>query len=297
MPPSWPRPWIDSAARPEPAGDRRRQPAMSSRKKSLAAIALFVTLAGCVGGANSPNPRPRADPPPSAADVVEATGSWQMSSGTVDGVGFRIVPDAPITMTVKGSDVGGRSACNHYGAEFVVEDGEVRLRMSSMTMMACPEPAMSAETAFVGAIGRVTGATRDGDRLTLTGPGVELVFDRLAPVPVAALVGTDWVLESLISGDAVSSVAGDPATLRLEADGTFNGSTGCRTFKGRWIEADGGITPTDLAMDGECPADLASQDGHVVSVLEGFRVAIDGDVLTLTGGAGQGLGYRVVRSN
>lgn len=220
-----------------------------------------------------------------------------MSSGTVDGVGFRIVPDAPITLTVKGSDVGGRSACNHYGAEFVVEGGRVRLRMTSMTMMACPEPAMSAEEAFVAAVERVTGATRDGDRLTLTGPGVELTFDRLAPVPVAALVETDWVLESLISGDAVASVAGDPATLRLEADGTFNGSTGCRTFKGRWIEADGGITPTDLAMDGECPPELAAQDGHVVGVLEGFRASIDGDVLTLTGDGGDGLSYRAVRPN
>ena len=254
-------------------------------------VGLLLILTGCASGG-----APSASPPPTAG-VVDATGSWLMSSGSVDGVGFRIVPDAPITMTVKGSDVGGRSACNHYGAEFVVEDGGVRLRMSSMTMMACPEPAMSAEAAFVGAIERVTGATRDSDRLTLTGPGVELVFDRLAPVPVQAFVGTDWVLESLISGDAVSSVAGDAATLRLEPDGTFTGSTGCRTFKGRWIEADGGITPTDLAMDGECPPDLAKQDGHVVGVLEGFRVAIDSDVATLTGDVGQGLSYRAVRPN
>jgi heat shock protein HslJ len=296
MPPSWPRPWIGSAASSEPASYEVRQPTMTSRTRILAAIALFAALAaGCNSGA--PNPPTSASPQPPTAGVVDATGSWQMSSGTVDGVGFRIVPDAPITMTVEGSDVGGRSACNHYGAEFVVEDGEVRLRMSSMTMMACPEPAMSAEAAFVGAIERVTGATRDGDRLTLTGPGVELVFDRMPPVPRQALVETDWVLESLISGDAVSSVAGDPATLRFEADGTFTGSTGCRTFKGRWIEADGGITPTDLAMDGECPPDLARQDGHVVGVLDGFRVSIDGDVATLTGGAGQGLSYRAVRPN
>ena len=129
------------------------------------------------------------------------------------------------------------------------------------------------------------------------GPGVELTFDRLPPVPVAALIGTDWALESLISGDAVSSVAGEPATLRLEADGTFNGSTGCRTFKGRWVEANGGITPTDLGMEGECPPELAEQDRHVVGVLEGFRVSIDGDALTLTGERGEGLSYRAVPPN
>jgi hypothetical protein len=47
----------------------------------------------------------------------------------------------------------------------------------------------------------------------------------------------------------------------------------------------------------ECPAELAQQDGHVVTVLERFRASIDGDVATLTGDAGQGLSYRAVRPN
>ena len=288
MRPSWRPPSIGSRASSEPGPTASLQPTMLIR--TLALVGLFAALTGCSSAGASKEP-------PGADGVVDASGAWQMSSGVVDGVGFRIIPDAPITMTVKGSEVGGRSACNHYGAAMVVEDGGLRLRVTSMTQMACPEPAMSTETAFVAAVERVTGATRDGDRLTLAGPGVELTFDRLPPVPFAALIGTDWALESLISGDAVSSVAGEPATLRLEADGTFNGSTGCRTFKGRWVEANGGITPTDLAMDGECPPELASQDGHVVGVLEGFRVSIDGDVLTLTGDGGEGLTYRAVRPN
>ncbi len=256
--------------------------------RALAMVGLLVVLTGC-SSSGAPSQ------PPDAGAVVDAAGAWQMTGGVIDGVGFAIVPDAPITLSVKGSEVGGRSACNRYGAEMVVENGQLRMRVTSMTEMACHEPAMAAEAAFTGALGRVTGAARDGDRLVLTGPGVELTFDRLPPVPVAGLVGTDWVLESLMSGDAVSSVAGDPATLRLDADGTFHGSTGCRTFKGRWIEAVGGITPTDLAMDGECPPELAAQDGQIVGVLEGFRVAIDGDVLTLTADGGDGLSYRAVR--
>lgn len=258
-------------------------------RRSVALVALLIALIGCASdGATSP---------PSAGDVIDAAGSWQMSSGLVDGAGFPIIPEAPITMTVSRDGIQGRAACNHYGGQIVVEDGRPRFRLTSMTAMACAEPIMAAEAAFVAALPRVVDAVRDGDRLTLTGPGVELTFDRLPPVPVAALVGTDWVLESLISGGAVSSVAGAPATLRLEADGTFNGSTGCRTFKGRWVEANGGITPTDLGMDGECPPELADQDGHVVSVLEGFRVSIDGDVATLTGDGGEGLSYRAVRPN
>jgi heat shock protein HslJ len=129
--------------------------------------------------------------------------------------------------------------------------------------------------------------------MTLAGEGVELVFERLAPPPTAAIVGTAWVLDSLISGDAVSSVAGEPATLRLDADGTFVGSTGCRGFGGRWIEANGEILFADFTMDLRgCPPELTGQDDHVVSVLgDGFRAAVDGQRLTLTSTGAEGLGY------
>ena len=253
----------------------------------LLGVALTLVLGACATSASSPD----------GAGPVDVTGDWQVTSGTIDGVVLAVADDAPITLTVKGTEITGRSACNTYGGGIEFEEGRPRFALTYMTQMACAEPVMAVEAAFTAALPRVVDAARDGDRLTLTGPGVELTFDRLPPVPVAALIGTDWALESLISGDAVSSVAGEPATLRLEADGTFNGSTGCRTFKGRWVEANGGITPTDLGMEGECPPELTEQDRHVVGVLEGFRVSIDGDALTLTGKRGEGLSYRAVLPN
>lgn len=252
----------------------------------IASVALTVVLCAC----------DTSSPGPNGPGPVDVSGDWQMTSGTMDGGQIPVPEDAQITLTVEGAQIGGRAACNHYGGEIVVQDGRLRFSVTSMTAMACAEPVMAAEAAFNAALPRVVAAARDGDRMTLTGPDVELVFDRLPPVPLAQLVGTDWVLDSIVAGDVVSSVGGDPATLRLEAGGTFKGSTGCRTFSGRWIEATGGITPTDLAMDQtDCPPDLASQDGHVVGVLEGFRVAIDGQTLTLTGDSGNGLIYRASR--
>lgn len=248
-----------------------------------ATIALALTIiGGCSASASDPG----------GAGPVDVTGDWQMSSGTIDGVAIGLVDDAPITLSVQGTQITGRAACNHYGGEIAFQEGRPRFALGSMTAMGCAEPIMAVEAAFSAALPRVIGAARAGDRLTLTGPGVELLFDRLAPVPLAQLVGTDWVLESMVAGDVASSVGGDPATLRLEPDGTFKGSTGCRTFSGRWIEANGGIRNTELAMDQtECPPDLAGQDSHVVSVLEGYRVTIDGQRLTLTAG-GNGLVYR-----
>ena len=253
------------------------------RLRLLASLGLTIVVGACATGA----------PAPSAAGPVDVSGDWQLASGTLDGGPFPMVDDAAVTLTVDGTQIGGRSACNHYGGEIVVKAGQPRFNVSSMTEMACDDPVMAAEAAFLTALPRVVGAARNGDRLTLTGPGVELVFDRLAPIPLAELVGTDWVLDSMVMGDVVSSVAGEPATLRVDAGGTFKGSTGCRTFTGRWIEANGGITPTDLGMEGpDCPPELAGQDGHVVGVLEGFRVSIDGQTLTLTGDRANGLIYR-----
>jgi hypothetical protein len=42
---------------------------------------------------------------------------------------------------------------------------------------------------------------------------VELVFVRRPPIPVAEIVETDWVLESVIDGDVVAVAIGEPAPL------------------------------------------------------------------------------------
>ena len=173
-----------------------------------------------------------------------------------------IVPDADITLTVAGSQVSGRSACNQYGGEIVVKDGQVQFGPLMMTEMACAEPIMASEAAYAAALAGVRAATRDGDRLTLTGDGVELVFERVVPAPDAELVDTDWILDSIIARDAVSSVMGEPASLRLAADGTLSGSTGCRTFMGRYTLADDTLTIADLATDRRACADDLVQPGR-----------------------------------
>ena len=135
---------------------------------------------------------------------------------------------------------------------------------------------------------------RDGDELVARGDGVELRFAGLAPPPTAELVGTTWVLETVLVGDVAASPMGEPATLELNEDGTFTGSTGCRTFSGDWMEQGDQIQAPSWAMDDTtCPAELSDQDGHVVSVIgDGFIPTIDGDLLTLMDPGGIGLVYR-----
>ncbi|WP_129667204.1 META domain-containing protein [Phytoactinopolyspora endophytica] len=226
---------------------------------------------------------------PGDADVA---GVWELIEGTGPDGELTLVEGHPVTLAI-GDDVGGTSACNSYGAEMERDGASVRIDLTHMTEMACMPEVMDLESAYFAALDDVDNMSDDDGTLVLTGPSTELRFDAVPEVPTADIVGTGWVLESLVEGDTVSSVAGEPATLRLEADGTFTGSTGCREMSGSYIEANGQISPTDFGMgEGECPEDLRDQDSHVVSVIEGFRARVDGDTLTLTSQGGQGLIYR-----
>jgi heat shock protein HslJ len=261
---------------------------------------VAVLLAGCAGATPSASPAGSADPGASAGagggGMVDAIGDWRLVEGSSAGVAIPIVEGSDITMTVEGSRVAGRAACNQYGGDIVVADGRVQFGPLSMTEMACAEPIMASEAAFLGALGAVRGATLDGDRLTLAGDDVRLEFERQQPIPAADLTDTDWVLDSLVTLDAVSSVSGRPAELRLGSDGSVTGSTGCRAFTGRWEEANGEIAFSDLAMDQvTCAPDLADQDDHVTTVLgDGFKAEVHGDQLVLAASSGQGLRYHTV---
>jgi len=215
-------------------------------------------------------------------------GVWELTSGS------RLVPGWPITLTIDGADAGGRAACNGYFGSVQIDGSALVFSALGATDMGCEPDVMAAESGFFRSLGGVDQWAIASGRLLLSGPDVSLTFDPVPEVPTAELVGTTWTLEGLVSGEAVRSPdAGTTATLRLDADGTLVGGTGCRDLSGRWIEAGGEVVFTDFAAEGECPGQHADQDGFVVTVLgDGFRAEIEGDRLTVTSVGGEGLQYR-----
>jgi len=251
-------------------------------------VAVLLLSAACGNGAGSPSPTASPEP-------VDATGAWQLTDGTSAGQPLPMVDDARITLIVEGSSVGGQSACNQYMGELTVIDGAVRVGGLGGTDMGCDPAVMESEMVYLQALGSVTGARMDGDVLVLLGPGVELRYERLEPPPTAELIGTRWLLDGLVQGDAVASTIGDPATLVLNADGSFEGTTGCRTLTGRYAVVGDEIEFVEMTADGECAGGPADQDAHVVEVLgDGFRAHIDGEQMTIVSDGGLGLVYRVV---
>jgi heat shock protein HslJ len=243
---------------------------------------LIALILGACGGGEAAS---SSSTEPSAPTVPD--GDWDL----IDGIS--VVAGFPITLSIVGSDVSGRAACNSYFGNAAFDGTTATFGEFGATAMACEPEVMAAEAAFLTALGMVETFAVSSDDLTLSTQLGDLVFGRVVPPPTADLVGTTWVLDTLIEGEAASSVGGDPATLLLTADGTLIGSTGCRALTGTWIENGGVFIVPTLSADGECPGDLAKQDSLVVTVVgDEFRADVDGDRLTLTSMGGDGLVYR-----
>jgi heat shock protein HslJ len=245
----------------------------------MKALLLMLALTGCSlfsGGA-----------------TASLDGEWQLRDGTNQGQPIPIAAGSRITLVIDGMQVGGSAACNIYGGTIEVHGSSVVISALSMTEMACEEDRMASEAAFLAALPRATSVARNGDSLVLTGPELELSFDLVPPVADANLIGTTWILDSLISGELASSTVGERVTLELNGDGTLSASTGCREVTGRYTISEGRVQVTIDPYDAiGCAAELGAQDAHILSVLsDGFGVAIDGERLTLADGD-KGMVYR-----
>ena len=266
----------------------------STRRPIPLVVALIVTAAACGTGDPHSAGRGRID----AGSSGGPDGAWALSAATVDGAALDLDDRYRVTMTIDGSRVGGTAACNGYGGALTTAGGSFAVGDIAQTEMACEPAVMEIESAFLQGLLRVSAVARSGDVLSLTGDGVELTFDLLPPVPTAALVGLTWVLDAIIDGETASSTiaTAEPATLLLSPDGTFVGSTGCRGLAGEYVLSGDTVQFTSFSADGECPAEIARQDGRIISVLEsGFTATIDGTRLTLTAPGGEGLSYTAAR--
>jgi heat shock protein HslJ len=126
-------------------------------------VLLAVTTAACgasVGAGGDPT-----------------TNAWAFESGTLNGEPIPYVDGHPITMLFDETGVGGQAACNQYFGGYELSGSEISFSELGQTMMAClPEEVMDSEAAYLEALASVDSFGIDGNTMTLTGEGVELVF-------------------------------------------------------------------------------------------------------------------------
>lgn len=263
------------------------------------AVLVVMAAAACADPASTTDTQPTgALPPDSTTSTSQVTDGQPASLTPIEGEwvlvsGVPLVDGYPISLSASVNEFGGRAACNQYGGSAVIDGDTISIGEMFMTEMGCEPAVMDAESAYLTALGAITNWAIVDGQLRLEGSGETLVFDRAPEVPTEALVGTTWILDTLVQDDMAFTTVGEPATLLLHEDGTVTGSTGCRDLSGTWIESDAQIFFPEFAADGECPDDIWEQDNLVVTVLgDGFTASIDGDLLSLTSMGNEGLLYR-----
>lgn len=241
---------------------------------ATALLAILLTTAGCVGA--SPGLPNRAF----------------LSVAVTDGGAARpLVGGTRIRLDFRTTDLGASAGCNSMGGTYKIDGGRLVVDAMFMTEMACDEDRMAQDDWLSKLLGSRPAVRLVGDELTLEGGSVVIrLLDRKVVEPDVAITGRIWTVESIISGDAVSSVpAGATATLAFHADGTLDVNAGCNQGSARWKAVGTGIEVSDLGLTKKaCEGAGGQLESAVVGVLGAGSIAaaIDGSVLTLQAGAG-----------
>lgn len=180
-------------------------------------------LAGCCRIPVSPNA--------SASVPLAFEGpTWQLAAPAVQGTGVAAKEMRPVNALFEGGRVSGFSGCNRFMGSYTLDRDSVLIGPLAGTMMACPEPQMAIEKAFLGALTGTLHYAISKDRLTLTpASGAPLVFQA---EPAPTLQGVSWSVTGFNNGRqaVVSPLLGTALTLTFD-QGQVHGSSGCNTYR------------------------------------------------------------------
>ncbi len=253
---------------------------MTARLILIAFVLAGCDLLGDAGGGDA------------ALDGTE----WLSLAVTEDGEDRPLVDGTQIHLRFTDGQLGASAGCNSMSGAYRFEEGRLIFEGGGVTEMGCDEERHAQDEWLFGFIGAQPSVAQEGDKLTLTsGATVITLQDREVAEPDLPLTGTTWTVDSIISGDAVSSVPnGATATLVFTDDGRLELDNGCNSGGGTYEVTDGTLRVGELmtTLIG-CDGPAAQLEAAVMGVLNAgeLEYAIDAGSLTLMAGD-QGLGLR-----
>ncbi len=169
---------------------------------------------------------------PAAQQTPITTNDWILTT-----LAGQPVPEGIVTAEVSdGNQVSGSAGCNQYTASFTTSGDSIQFSDEiATTRMACADPLMQLESAYLAALGKAASYQVAGENLTLLdSQGNELVtFTKLVPLD---LTGTNWEVTSYNNGEgAIISVLPDaPVTSSFRGDSSLVGFSGCNVYSNLW---------------------------------------------------------------
>lgn len=206
---------------------------------------------------------------PRAEDVNNLDGTrWTLRSMN----GHALQADSVITLRFDAERAYGRGGCNSYGGEYSLGLAQ-RFSMGegSWTEMACLEPpgVMEQEAEYTSSLWKVDSYQLEGNQLSLMNrrEGILLQYQRLPTFDVDPmdLTGKTW---QLVSAPGLLRTEIEAVTLWFNLD-TFEGTTACRSYKGRY-QVDGDslfVVRLQMDLDGDCEERARRAEGLYTSLL------------------------------
>ena len=175
-------------------------------------VIAFLSLAACSSGSGE----------------ALTTNLWMLSELN----GQATLPDTAITAEF-GEDgkVSGSSGCNNYTTTYSVSRKKIAFgEQSAMTMMACSDPVMEQERAYLGALSAATTFEIVEDDLVLYDADGNVVakFDAINQ----SLEGSSWQVTGYNNGKGgvVSVIIGTEITAEFGEDGQLTGNASCNNY-------------------------------------------------------------------
>jgi heat shock protein HslJ len=260
----------------------------SCGRSSAPFLLIPLILVACANAGASDGGSPGSDP----NDLIGV--AWVLDPASMSGLADDVPPLTQITLSFEDGSAHGSAACNNYGGSYRAgDDGSLSFDQFAVTLMACDSTLMTLESAYLEALGGVTGFAVDGNTLHLTGGEATLSFAS-EPAETLPLVGTPWMLTSITSGDvATGVVSGTEITALFSADDTVSGSAGCNRFNGTYTRNAERLSFSPLATTKmACHSYVMTQERVFLNAMgQVASYTIDGTQshLTLLDGAGSPL--------
>lgn len=252
---------------------------------TLAVVGAF-SVAGCGSKDSDSGDSGGSDPGPRAL----AGRTLVVTAVTDDGEPRELVADSEIRLRFEERTVSVSAGCNMMNGGYQVDGDRLVVGDLAATQMACPEPLMAQDTWLMEVLSQpltISDRELSGEHVVLT------VADRADVSPDVELTAGRWMLDSLIEGDGVSSVA---AKAWLEYDGaSLRVNTGCNSGRATATRDGQILVVGPLALTKRACPDQAGQEAEnaMVKVLDGeVKVQIEENRLTLSNAdSGRGLGF------
>ena len=256
---------------------------MRTRLASLPAVLSVLLLCACTGAGGTLTSGP-ADPPQGASARHGLGDRTFLSVGVV---GRTLVPGSQVRLSFEDGQVSASAGCNTMGGRYAIDGDRLVVPQLATTEMACAPALMDQDSWLADLLGGATVALV-GDTLTISKDGITLtLLDREVADPDRPLAGTRWVVDGLVSGDAVSSLpAGITAALTVTG-GRVRVEAGCNTGAGGVAARDGTLVFEPIALTMKACEGLAMDvERAVLAVLAGeVTYAIEAGTLRLDTGA------------